>query len=382
MVEIGRSSIFGEEINQSRSFRFLGLLNGLMIGLALAVGAWGYSAYTELSLPTKIPVAGFIMAGLLVVGISGVAGWLTARLGSVIVTVLIWLLAAGLFVLIIGFETTYIRTFFIWLTDSRFWGLAVFPLSSGALAPTLITGFFVFLVLGVLALLQEYRLEGVHGHLGPNHRFSVGALIFLSLPLPIVVIVGFITSNLASAANAPYAIDQVHEVIQTGRTYEGDLYELSRRQGINYNAIRGLQELMSENYTLGISGFDPDNATVIVTAEFDNGTWIDCRVVNEQVNFCFDASPPYTIGFSSLITGQALPENCRSCNIQLDDSWRSWLAARNENLASDPQIEKVAQWGTYTLMRAESPDGDYSIECWFSRSGVIELESCSEVSGQ
>ncbi|NIP24001.1 MAG: hypothetical protein GWO38_09320, partial [Phycisphaerae bacterium] len=122
------------------------------------------------------------------------------------------------------------------------------------------------------------------------------------------------------------------------------------------------------------------NATIIVTAEFDNGAWIDCRVINEQVNFCFDASPPYTIGFSSLITGEPLPENCRTCNVQVDESWRSWLMARNDDLASNPQIEKVAQWGTYTLMQAESPDGDFGVECWFRRSGVIELESCSELS--
>jgi len=378
MVEIGRSSIFGEEINQSRSYRSLGLLNGALIGLALSIGAWGFSAYTELSLPTKIPIAGFFLAGLLAILISGTVGWLTARAGNSLFTVLLWFLAAGLSVLIIGFETTYIRTFFIWLTDSRFWGLAVFPLSPGSILPTLISGFFVFLTLCVLAVLQELRLEGVHGRLGPNKRFSFAAFLSLCLPLPIVVLVGFITSNMVSAANAPFAIDQVYEVIQTGRTYEGDLFELSREKGINYNAIRGLQDMMSENYTLNISGFDPDNATVIVTAEFDNGAWIDCRVVNKQINFCFDASPPYIIGFASLITGEALPENCRSCALQVDETWRSWLMARSDNFESDPQIEKVAQWGTYTLMRAESPDGDYAVECWFQRSGVIELDSCSE----
>jgi hypothetical protein len=330
-------------------------------------------------LPTKIPITGIFLASLLVMVISGTVGWLTARLGNTLFTVFLWPVAAGLSVLIIGFETTYLRTFFIWLIDSRFWGLAVFPVSAGSFPATIITGFFVFLVLGVLAFVQELRLESVHSRLGPNKKFSLDALIFLCLPLPIVIIVGFITNNMISAANAPFAIEQVHEVIQTGRTYEGDLFELTREKGINYNAIRGLQEMMSENYTLGISGFDPDNATVIVTAEFDNGAWIDCRVVNEQINFCYDASPPYTLGFFSLITGEALPENCQGCSIQVDESWRDWLMERNEHFESNPQISKVAQWGTYTLMRAEAPDGDSAVECWFSRSGAIELESCTDI---
>jgi hypothetical protein len=121
---------------------------------------------------------------------------------------------------------------------------------------------------------------------------------------------------------------------------------------------------------------------VIVTADFDNGAWIDCRVVNEQVGFCFDGSPPYTIGFASLITGDPLPEVCAGCIIRVDETWRSWLRARNDNFDSNPQMEKVVQWGTYTLMRAESPDGDYAVECWFQRLVVIELDSCSEVTAE
>jgi hypothetical protein len=194
-----------------------------------------------------------------------------------------------------------------------------------------------------------------------------------------VALSGFITNDIISGANAPFAIQLVHKVIQTGRTYEGDLFQLSREEGLNYNAIRGVREMMSENYTLGITGFDTASATVLVTADFDNGAWIECRVVNEQVGFCSDASPPYTIGFASLITGEPLPEPCSGCIIRVEDSWRSWLAERKDALESNPQIEKVVQRGIYTLMRAESPSGEFGIECWFSRSGVIELESCSEI---
>jgi hypothetical protein len=378
MVKTGSTSIFGEEIHHSKSYRTLGLLNGILIGLALALGAWGVSAYTQASLPTRLPFTGFILAGILLLTISGTAGWLTSRFAKGWFTVLIWFLVAVLAVLIIGFEANYIRTLLIWLTDRRFWGLPVYSPPTGSSLPILIAGFFVFIVIGVLAFLQDYRLEGGHGRLGPNNRISFGALVYLCLPLPIVILAAFINNNIVGGANAPFAIDLVHEVIQTGRTYEGDLFQLSRERGINYNAIKGMQDMMSGNYTLGITGFDAASSAVIVTADFDNGAWVDCRVVNEQVGFCFDGSPPYTIGFASLITGDPLPEVCAGCVIRVDETWRSWLRARNDNFDSNPQMEKVVQWGTYTLMRAESPGGDYAVECWFRRSGVIELDSCSE----
>lgn len=379
MVEISRSSIFGEEIHHTYAYRTLGLLNGIFIGLALSLGTWGISLYSQALLPTRLPAAGYVLAGLIVIIFTGTAGWLSARFAKGWLTVSIWFIVSLLSVLVIGFESTYIRTLLAWLSDGRFLGLPVYPLPTGSTLPNLIAGFFVFIVLVVLAFLQDYRLEGIHGRLADNNRLSFASIVFLFLPLPFVFLAGLITYNIVGGANAPFAIELVHEVIQTGRSYEGDLFELSRQEGLNYNALRGVKDMLGENYVLGISGFDPASSTVVVTAEFDNGAWIDCRVVNEQVGFCVDAAPQYITGFATLITGDPLPETCLGCIIRIDDSWRSWLVERQDAFGSDPQISKVVQRGTYTLLHAEAPDGDFAIECWFSRSGVIELESCTEV---
>jgi hypothetical protein len=258
----------------------------------------------------------------------------------------------------------------------------VYPLPPDSIPAILIAGFMVFLILSTLAFLQDYRLEGIYNRLGDNHKLSFSAVFFLLLPLPIVALSGLITNDIVSGANAPFAIQLVHEIIQTGRTYEGDLFQLSRDEGINYNAIRGVRDIMSENYILTLTGFDTDNLTVIVTADFDNGAWIECRVYNEQVSFCADASPPYTAGFSTLITGDPLPENCAGCIIRVSDNWRSWLSEQSSEFDAAPQIEKVVQRGTFTLMRAESLVGDYAVECWFQREGVIELRSCTETTAE
>ncbi len=381
-LETERRSIFGEELHESSAYRTLGLLNGLLIGLALALGAWGIAAFTQASLPIKMPITGFILASVLVLALAGTAGFITARLGKGWLTVLLWLLTAVLATLVIGYETSHIRTLLVWIIDRQFWGFPVYPLPVGSLLPIILAGFFIMLVLGTLAFAQDYRLEGTHNRLGENKSLSLGAIVFLCLPMPIVILAGFITNDMLGGANAPFAIQLVHEVFQTGRTYDGDLFQLSIEQGINYDAIRGVRDMMSDNYTLGIAGFDAASSTVIVTAHFDNGAWIDCRVVNEQVGFCFDASPPYTTGFASLITGEELPDPCAGCIIRVTDTWRSWLRSRADQLENNLQMARISQEGTYTLMQAQSPDGSYTIECWFQRSNVVELVSCSEITAQ
>ncbi|MFZ0547711.1 MAG: hypothetical protein WAM60_19850 [Candidatus Promineifilaceae bacterium] len=381
MAETGRKSIFGEEIHDSGMYRLLGLINGLLIGLALVIGAWGITAVIRASLPTRMPFAGYVLGSILVLALTGAAGWLTARFAKGWFTGLAWLFVAGFVSLIIGYETSYIRTWLVWIADRRFLGLPIYPLTVGTSLTIVIAGFFVFLIFGVLAVLQDYRLDGSYNRLSENNTLTFAAVLFLCLPLPIVILTGFITNSMLGGSAESAAIQLVNEVIQTGRTYEGDLFELSREAGINYNAIKGIREMMSENYTLTISGYNPASSTILVSADFDNGAWIQCRVVNDQLGFCSDASPPYTTGFSTLITGHPLPDTCSGCIIRIDGSWQSWLAARKDNLGSEPQMSKVAQWGTYTLMRAESPNSDYAIECWFHQQSVIELDRCVEANG-
>jgi hypothetical protein len=372
-------SIFGDDLHHSPAYRLLGLLNGLFIGSGLVLGTWGVAAAAQANLPVRSTYTSIILSAVLIIILTGTAGWLTARFGRSALTFLLWLASSILTVLIIGYETSHLRTWFTWLSDLRFWGLSIYPLAASPVATILAGGFFIILLLPFLALLQDYRLESIHDRLGENHSMTGAALLFLILPLPFVILAGFITNDILGSGSTPVAIELVHEAIQTGRTYEGDLFQLGLERGVNYSAIQGVREMMSANYTLSVTGYDPLNTTVFVNADFDNGAWIQCRVVNEQLSFCTDASLPYTRGFAGLINDQAIPEDCRGCLVRIDKTWESWLAARSSRFDGQPQIERLAQWGDYALMRAESPAEDYAIECWFRGLNIINLDRCVEV---
>ena len=136
---------------------------------------------------------------------------------------------------------------------------------------------------------------------------------------------------------------------------------------------------MSENYSLLIGEVNLGVAnTIFVVAHFDNGAWINCRVVADQLSFCYNASPPYRQGFSALLTTGETPEDCQKCTVKINDEQRAWLLARSENFAGSPRLTRLAQWGSYVLMRAESPDGDYAVECLFNSISPVRLDHCRE----
>jgi hypothetical protein len=361
-------------------YRRLGLWNGLLIGLALSVGVWGSEVASQAGLPITGRYPSLIAAALLLIAFCGLVGLITARIGKTWLSLLIWFVAAVLIVLWIGYESNWLRTLTAWLADLRFWGLPIFPIGEATPVALVLAGFAVILLLALLAILQDFRLEGVQGSLHGGRRLTGSALFKLMLPLPLVFLAGLVTFNVRGGRSMTAAPRLVHEAIQTGRTYEGDLFELGLRDGINYSAIRGVRDQMSPNYSLFMGESDTEMSSTTVVAHFDNGAWINCQLIAGHLNFCYDAAPPYTLGLSSLITGEPVPENCRNCLPAADETLLAWLEAQAEHFSGQPRITRLAQQGSHVLMRVESEESNYAIECWFGGISLIRLTSCTEAS--
>lgn len=356
----------------------LGLRNGLLIGLALALGVWAPDAISLSTSHLRLLYPSLLLGclGLLLLG--GLGGWLAAWLGNAFAGGVIWTLVAGLMTWTIGHLPYEGRTLTVWLAGRRFWGLAVYPFSPAAQARLGMAGFFVVLLFAILGLLQNYRLEGIGSEIEADGHMSGRAWFLLLLPLPLVLGVGLIADNLV---NSPLRIAPklVHEAIRTGRTYPGNLFELSLERGVNYNAISGVRDQMGESYSLLIGEVNLGVAeTVFVVAHFDNGAWINCRVVAGQLSHCYDASPPYQQGFSALLTTGETPEDCQLCKVKVSDEQRDWLLARSGNFDGSPRLTRLAQWGSHVLMHAESPGSDYAVECLFHGISPVNLEHCRE----
>ena len=371
-----------QEIQERRLSLRLGLLNGLFLGLGLALGVWTSDAIFLGLSHVRLVYPSMLLGVLALVLLGGLAGWLAAWVARAWAAGLIWLGAGVLMVRVIGLVPYEGRSLIVWLADRRAWGLPIYPSNEAAGVGVWLAGFFIVLALVVLGLMQPYRLEGVTGETDENGRPGGRGWFLLLLPVPLLVGVGFVADSMV---NKPLRVapQLVSEAIDTGRTYEGDLFALSLEKGVNYAAIEGVREQMSEEYSLSFGSADLGvSDTIMVTADFDNGAWINCRVVSEQLSFCFDASLPYMQGLPSVIATGELPADCPYCKFTVSDEWRAWLRDKDAILGGAPEITRLAQWGSFVLIRAESQDGEYAFECLFEGLAPVRLDRCWEVNSR
>jgi hypothetical protein len=200
------------------------------------------------------------------------------------------------------------------------------------------------------------------------------------LPLPLVFLVSLMTHSMTANPVIP-ALSLTNRAIGVAQDYEGDLRGLDLGDGISYTALRPVHEMIGGEFALSIVDVNPLTSTVVVRADFADGAWVYCRVINGQLTFCNDATPAYTIGLRGLVIGQPPPEDCRGCALQATDEASAWLMERRDRFGDDPAVERMAQQGSHVLMRVTGDD--IVAECWVEGVAPTMLMECDEVvSGQ
>ncbi len=371
---------WGDQPAHQRTLIRLGALNGLLTGAALAIGAWGLEVYRLADVPVNLPYGGILVSGVMLLLLCAVIGWLTVRWRKMFLTVLAWVITAVLTTALIESTPTTMQTFAVWLSDRRFWGMPIYPAPVDAsLAAYLLSGIFLMLTMLLLGVFQELRLLNIGREFLGGQRPSFMAWLRFVLPLLLVAAVGALTSSMLQN---PFGatLKLVNQTIQVARTYEGDLFVLGLEENVNYAAINAVRDQLDGPYTLGIGSIDLETDMVIVMANFDSGAWVKCRLINAQLSFCEDASPPYTIGFMHLLIGTPLPEDCRGCLPRISPELSGWLTARQSQFPEPPIITRQAAEGSFILMRAAAENGRYAIECWFSGQPKVQVDRCEEIS--
>jgi hypothetical protein len=364
-------------VERLRLERRLGTWIGGSIGLALAAGLWGPDALGlwPAHVPLVYPSLLIGLAGLLLIGL--VAGQLAARTGQALASAAIWLVAAVATAVLAGHLSYEVSSVLVWLVDRRFWGLPIYPFDGTAQARLVTASLPMSLALIGLGLVENYRMDGLIGALN-RQRMSPRAWLLLLLPLPLALAAGLAADAIL---NQPLRtpLTTVAEIIRVGHDYRGDLDALSRQTGLNYGALIDLRGSLSPNFQLGLGDVSlGDEQLVVVVAHFDNGAWINCRVLVGRVSFCDPAQAPYTQGLSMLLAGQDISQ-CQNCQLEVSADWQAWLRDQGR-FTGTPQITRLAQWGSYVLMRAANPGSGYAVACLFQGTRTVTLVRCREAS--
>ena len=138
--------------HQRPGYRKLSVLNGLLIGAALALGSWGLNAWRLSGLPVENSYTSFLLAGLSMIVLCGLTGWLTGRLARSWLTVLLWFVVSMLCALIIGYQPTIGRTVAEWLADAGSWGLPIYAAQGVTYGGLILGG----LLIGLISMFLDY----------------------------------------------------------------------------------------------------------------------------------------------------------------------------------------------------------------------------------
>ena len=288
----------------------------------------------------------------------------------------------------LGYIPAYGRNLFVWFADNRFSGLYVYAIPQSTEWWTfVVAGLALIFILFVLAILQAIRLERAFNELNSNGKVSTRSFFILLVPALFAGLGAYIMPDHLNSAPRE-ALAMVQRGVATVQDFDGDsgeLFELSRDTGFNYSALNGVKDRLDGAYTLMIGEVDANASQVMVSAQFDSGVWINCRVNTSSgratyFSFCADASRPYTEGFISLMTGEPVPENCFDCLPQASKEWSDWMQARADRFNGRPQFEKLGQQGNFVWMRATSPENFYTVDCLYQGIDEVVLQEGIDVS--
>jgi len=263
-----------------RSRRLLGLLYGMMAGLAFAVSSWGRDGYilsrAHAYFPWTVLITGVILCGVF----CGLTGWLTSRMESSIFGVLFWVISS---------------IFLAWLTVAL--PLQIAPYIASKLDPQ-------------LGLLLNYKKDiefiarfGVAFAwiipfvliIGVTQIPMVEPTVFSlsifgkALPFLFCIIVmsvgGVITDNLINRhfQSAIIALDNTIQFVLDNKDNDNVDPALSRE--MHARALIIVQEDVQESRHLFVGGFDEYLGDINVLVKFDD-KWIVCEVIYSQPISC------------------------------------------------------------------------------------------------
>ena len=264
-------------------YRF-GLIYGIFAGAGFALSNWGMDAYLLSQVHAVHPWLKLMVAVLVCIPVGGLTGWLASRLDRPFYSVLLWLLAGGMFA---------------WLSVAN--TFQIYPAMLGNLIPEAqpflkystydileTNGIMVYIWTSIfwslIGVIQQPLLEQAVFSLS---FFSKIAPFLISMAL--ILVGGLFVDNMnneplrspiiALDATVQFAIDtQGQEIDRT----------LARRMRVA--AVRTVGDWLERPRYYFVSRFDDLLGVVDVIVNF-GGDWANCTVVYNQVTYCQPVTP-------------------------------------------------------------------------------------------
>lgn len=268
-----------------RKKRTLGFFYGLFGGAAFSATAWGYDGWLLSHAHSAFPWINFTAGLIICVIAAGLAGWLTARLESSKIGILLWFGVAFLFAWLTVWIPLRLTPYFMRLFDPGLIGWLDFPYYSNMRILMGIALIAVGVAAVIIGVLETTLIE--------QSLFS-SAQIAVLVPVLVCMLL-FSVSGLATdyLVNQPFreSLQVIDNIIQFTLDNEGKEIDRALARVLHLGAIGAVRDLIHSPRRLMIGDFNETVDQVDILVDFD-GQWVNCVTVSAQAAFCKKVSSP------------------------------------------------------------------------------------------
>jgi hypothetical protein len=257
----------------------LGLLYGLIAGVAFSFIAWGLDGIKLAGAHVAYPYAKFLVALLICGAVGALIGWLTIRLNKWYVTIILWLMFGGLGVwlaiwLPIEFSAAFLRR--------------QVPMLSSLINYPMVMGVQQFRIVGMVAVGGLSLLCGVLESVMVENPLTMahgGMLVICLICLLIMGMAGLATDELLNRQfrEPVQALDDLFSFAIANQGKEVDFTLASRK---HLSAVEDISELLSiDGRRIILIAYDSVLGQQDFLVDF-HGTWVRCTTIYSQPTLC------------------------------------------------------------------------------------------------
>jgi|SRR5215216_427803 len=267
-----------------RAKRIYGIWFGAALGFTFSVFAWGVDAYLLSRMNSLHPWLKFVGGAVPSILIGALAGWLSAKIGKSMIAFMIWVVAAFSFAWLTVMLPLQIAPRLLGMIEPQTQGLLHYQYYPGFASRIGVAFVWVGIFVSIAGLLQL-----------PLSDSAVFSTSFLGKVAPMLVglflmgISGTIIDGLNNELlRSP--VDALNSTIQFAVDHQGQKADLTQARAMHQGALRIVQDSITPERKLLISGYDEYLSEVKVLVKFQKD-WVECKVFYNQPLNCEKVTP-------------------------------------------------------------------------------------------
>jgi len=262
-----------------RAKQIYGIWFGAALGFAFSVFAWGVDAYSLSQMNSLHPWIKFVGGAIPCMVIGALAGWLSAKYGKPIIAVGIWAVAALSFAWLTVMLPLQIAPRLLGFIEPQVQGLLQYTYYPGFVSRIGVAFAWIVIFVSIAGLLQLPLSEGA--------VFSTSFLGKLA-PMLVCLFLMSISGTIIDGLNNELLrspVDSLNSTIQFFVDHQGKEVDLIESRKMHQGALRVIQDSVTPERKLIVSGYDEYLSEVNVLVKFKDD-WVECEVFYNQPLNC------------------------------------------------------------------------------------------------